>query len=569
MMKNIPDIDKIFKDGLDEHQEPVPAAVWEALNNDLDKKQAAHFKEKYFQMKRLAIVALLLIVFSACYMFYFSSAAKKGTVTGEQPISKNDPQQNTADNQSANKTSTGKSTKTGAEDAALTDKKTTAGSEVKENITATSKGTVAAGAENSRASTTSNNNKLSTTNDAAAKNTAQALITKTIISPATSQKLHGENLEQKTAVNNKSGAKSTYLHANDLPDNDQSATASHLYHIDGLKKDQSGVAGKTGSDKMYAHRNNNKNVALADTSITARTYPLYSLPDQPVYSSAEPAVIENPSSGLSTFIFTDSVQQHVQLETARAATAKKNAASIHRFSLEAFGAPNHSFKRLKNDEFLAAPGRDKKEAEHSEQQGSSFSAGLLVDYAVSKHISLQTGLVYTSSKTDIASKTVYARQDNNGHAKYELNCSSGYVYISPKTGSTPAIGDSMKVMGSSAHISYLGVPVSVSYVLKYGKFVFKPGAGLSLNFLTSNNSQTRFGNNPNWPREKETGEIAGLKKAYLDASAGLGIDYMISRRIGVGVRPLFRWALTSINKNTPVQVFQNFTSLEAGVKINL
>jgi len=192
---------------------------------------------------------------------------------------------------------------------------------------------------------------------------------------------------------------------------------------------------------------------------------------------------------------------------------------------------------------------------------------LLVNYGVSKHILLQSGIVFSSAKTSIAPKIIYARADNSGHARYELNCSPGYAYYTPKTGSLPAVGDSVRIMGSSASVSYLGIPVSFQYVMKAGRFLFKPGAGLSLNFLTSNNSSTNFGFSTG--NSKENTSIDGLRKAYLDGSLGMGIEYMISRKVSVGVRPLVRWAITSINKNTPVRTYQNFTSLETGMRINL
>jgi hypothetical protein len=265
-------------------------------------------------------------------------------------------------------------------------------------------------------------------------------------------------------------------------------------------------------------------------------------------------------------LLNDSITKNVKKQVA-ISKAKNNAISIHRFSLMVFGAPNHSFTRLQNDGRLSGPGHDKNEVLRSEQQGSSFSAGILVNYGLSGHLTIQSGLVFSAATTVIAPKTIYAKPDNNGHARYELNCSSGYAYFAPKTGSQPAVGDSINIMGSSTSISYIGVPVSINYTIKAGKFLIKPGVGFSLNFLTGNHSATNF--NLNASNEKESANISGLKNNYLDGSLGLGIEYRLNRRISAGIRPLMRWALSSINKNTPVKTYQNYTSLETGLKINL
>ncbi len=71
MNKNLHDIDKIFKDGLEDHLEPAPPGVWDAVNNDLDKKQAFHFKEKYYRLKRMALAFFVVCGCRHCSIILF------------------------------------------------------------------------------------------------------------------------------------------------------------------------------------------------------------------------------------------------------------------------------------------------------------------------------------------------------------------------------------------------------------------------------------------------------------------------------------------------------------------
>ena len=277
--------------------------------------------------------------------------------------------------------------------------------------------------------------------------------------------------------------------------------------------------------------------------------------------------VPGPFKKIDQAPFLKSVVQNDSLKNAIALAKKMKASSAHSISLMPFISPNHSFTRLQDNSPFSGPGRNKNAAEREERQSTSFSAGVLFNYGLSKAVILQSGIVFSSAKTNISPKTIYVRPDNNGHPRYEFNCASGYSYIDTKTGSAPAIGDSIQVMGSSSTISYIAVPVSLIYVWQKGRFLLKPGIGVAINFLTAGKSATSFNNAGN--SQKEIAPISGLKNAYVDASVGFGTEYMLNRKISIGVRPLLRMAVTSINKNTPIKAYQNYLGLETGIKINL
>lgn len=238
-----------------------------------------------------------------------------------------------------------------------------------------------------------------------------------------------------------------------------------------------------------------------------------------------------------------------------------------RFSLSVFAAPNFSFDRLEDDDRLAGPGRNRHEAHRDEQEKASFSLGLLVHYALSGRWELQSGFTYTSTSTMLAPKTVYARQAG-GRTCYELPQASGYSYLSPKGSSQPAVGDSARTSGTVSRLRYLGIPAAVSYRLSTGRFSFRPSLGVGLNILAGGETSTRL--SPSAGSESAaTAAIDGLKPAYLDGQIGFGIEYGLSKKITVGLRPNARVAITPINTETPVRSYQDFLGLEAGLRVRL
>jgi hypothetical protein len=253
------------------------------------------------------------------------------------------------------------------------------------------------------------------------------------------------------------------------------------------------------------------------------------------------------------------------LPQTAAAPARSGLRNTHVFSLSVFAAPNLSFDHLEDDARLAGPGQNRQDIHRRENEHVSFSGGVIADYGLTEKISIQAGLTITSSSNTISPGVVYARPDNNGHTRYELHCSSGTVYISPKGTIQPAAGDSAKTSGTSVRLTYVGIPAGVSFRIKTGRLSFYPGLGVGLNILASGKTTTGL-SSPNG-NEITTAPVSGLKPAYMEGQIGVGMEYDLGNRISVGIRPTARMALTPINKETPVRSFQNFLSVQAGVRL--
>ncbi len=544
MKKNLHEIDKLFKDALDGHLEAAPPGVWDAVNNDLDKKQALHFRQKYFRLKRVALILLLFAFSGIAYTLFIVKPSQQNKKIAE----KTSPAQlenniDTAANATAKNSGEEKTAVVKNSNALKT------GPATREADSKSAEATNNAGAKNkeaAEANTTSTQNLPGETSASNIKTNAASV-----------------KIQTNTIVNNKNAGNQQKI---------KTGNAVLLAAASSKSKTKNGLTDKVYNDLIVEEDNANSNaeeknnIAKTDkpvqrtvTPLAPYLYSLALLPGAPAYETpASVTTIESSS-------FLNAIQQNQLLQN----TFPKNKPAFKpSFSIMPFASINHSFTRLENDEVLAGPGRNKKTAERDEKQGGSFSAGILVNYNFSRSFILQSGIVYTSATTNILPKIIYARPDNFGRTRYEFNCSSGYSYIDPKTGTNPAVGDSIQVAGSSSTLSYIGIPLSLNYVMQKGKFLFKPAVGFSVNFLTSGKSFTSF-NNASPGNPKETASISGLKTAYVDGSIGFGTEYMLSRKISIGIRPNLRMALSSINKNTPIKTYQNFLSLEAGLKINL
>ena len=608
MKKNLQDVDKLFKDALDEHLEPAPPGVWDTINNDLDKKQAFQFKEKYFRLKRFALVLLLFIFSGVAYLLFFVQPGKNNLITQKNvAVSKNNA--GSSADASSGQQVVGEDTKHGSkavgEDADhgsgttkndIVTTKDNAGSSrdassapqmvgentnhgAKENAIVSDARSSAVNPVNKKEDAAAGTNTTNESSVAVATTPSQKTVAlnkkpvlranereETMAGKTTTTNRFSHLPNNMKAANAWSAKRNLRIQNNDAASSATIAAHTKNHVIKGaartgndnyLRNGQySNTTGRSVKGQSVTTNDNNKQASL----LTAYLYqpPLLIIPAE--YGT--PGVVTDLAAG---FLSNHIIQNDSLLKEM--ALLPKKAPYRHAVSLSVFGSPNHSFTRLENDDLLAGPGRNKYAAEREEHQGTSYSAGILVNYGLTKSIILQSGIVFSSAKTIISPKTIYARPGNNGHAEYEFNCSSGYSYITPKTGPAPAVGDSIRAMGSSSVISYIGVPLSLNYVWQRGRFLLKPGIGLSVNFLTSGKSSTRFNSLPG--NEKTTSSIAGLKTAYMDGSVALGAEWMVNRKISVGIRPMLRMALTTINKNTPVKTYQNYLSWETGIRINL
>ena len=253
-------------------------------------------------------------------------------------------------------------------------------------------------------------------------------------------------------------------------------------------------------------------------------------------------------------------------------TSKKGAkkSKPFHFNLTPYFSPQFSFNRIEDNHRGGGgpqpPNGGREEIKRDELRQSSFSMGVLVDIPLGKKLSLLSGISYMNKNTRIEPKKIFAKLDNDGKVKYRFDCSSGYTYISPKTGTAPVIGDSVNATASINTLQYLGFPLAIKYNFNFKKFSISPVAGAVANFLVKQKIETAL--IVGTTKEKQTiNSIQGLRPTYFNAFTGIAVAYKLNKRISLSFTPTGNFALSSITKDAAVKSYPNSFGLLAGVKI--
>ena len=206
--------------------------------------------------------------------------------------------------------------------------------------------------------------------------------------------------------------------------------------------------------------------------------------------------------------------------------------------------------------------------EGEEKHEFSSTYGALIDYKINKRWGVQSGITFSNTNINTEPEIIYAQPDNTGNIKYRINTSSGYGFILPSYSANPSIGDSLYAFTSTHLLRYVGIPLSATYSIVKGKFIFSAKAGASINFLTKGKIETTV--EKGFDNSTETiNNIQGLKKLYFTGLAGIGVDYKFTKRTSLAFVPTMRFALNSINKNAIVKSFPMSFGSSIGLKINL
>ncbi|MBS1511418.1 MAG: outer membrane beta-barrel protein [Bacteroidetes bacterium] len=580
MGENLHDIDKLFRDPIEDYEEMPSSKVWDAIDNGLDKNNVIQIKRKYNNLRRIAIALLLLLLGTVIY-----EVQKKPS--GEL-VQHNVEKNNTTQQQGNN----------------ISSKPNSKSSAIDNNATSNTVQNNASTADASSATNTTGNNTAATASDDISRKDADKVKQETIASNQ-KQEPKGDNI---TSGSSRLSNHGQTVNAADEGDDVTKKAASDNRIVNeagnttvtkGNKKKlntsrtkiniKAGAAANPGEDddKTVSVKSNNKKIIGKRTKTTIKnsaggeddnvnseavagkaTNPATVKELNGVYSAKAEKLEQFKNSKLIALADKRSTPDVVVNTTALAKNKPAKKAKPVHFDVMPFYAPQFSFNRLEDDRHDPGPqprnGRE--EIKHDEQNMKTEAFGLAFGVSIGDKWSVETGISYMRREISIEPKQIYARMDNNGNIRYRFDCSSGYTYITPKAGTTPAVGDSAVAASAQNTLKYVSVPLMVKYHFNLGKFSIVPGVGAAINFLNGQKIETEVVQG-NSKEIQTTNNIVGMKSRYFNAIASLALEYNFNRRWAISLAPSGNFALSSINKDAAVKSFPDALGVTAGIKI--
>ncbi|MBK8712999.1 MAG: outer membrane beta-barrel protein [Niastella sp.] len=512
MDKNLHNIEDLFHAALDDNEETPSQNVWEKIDRQLDKDNIVSIKRKYTNLKRFAVMLLLLLISFALFDVYKINTLSKGNGLAKYDNSIK------SDKQSKSNIITGKGS----------EKNTETNSAV---ITDTSSNINDRKDKPSPEDITTNNQKLTNQHQ-------DVPIDKT-------------QLQKLNKVEKIYSSKNIKKTQEDLTSNQKKKrNTKGSYRIKITSPDPV-------EDKESTDQND-----YADNQIPYLPKKNTRPPEEDKLKTKD----STDTKKLSTLIVSAKPKIADSSNNTIAKTASKKTSKSSRFSFTPFFSPDIAWYRLQDDKTGQPDNASEIEKEEKHEFSSTF--GILADYKINKHWGLQSGVTLSNTNITVNPKTIYAQQDNTGGVKYRINTSSGYGYVLPSFSTNPAIGDSLYAFTSTHSLQYIGIPLAVTYNITKGKFKFNALAGIAANILTKAKLEATLEKGFNNSIET-LDNIRGLKKVYFSGLAGIGVDYKLTKKTALVFEPTMRFALNSINKDAPVKSYPMSFGFNVGLKIGL
>jgi hypothetical protein len=538
MSKNLHDIDKLFRDSLEGHEEMPSDKVWDALDNNLDKSNVISIKRKYNNLKRIAIVLLLLLLGTIVYEIQSKKTGKGGIeVVKNNGTDKNENKKNITGNTTQN-SGTGKSDQ-GANDQVKSDN-----------------------------STASGNREVNNAGKDSGVSTDKDMVNSTLLTPADQKANKKTEIGVQQKANLKLKIRNPKIEngeeiANEsivLPEGNKSSIKKSTIHKTRITIKNATAAEDINDEESTVLKNNNTTKVKSAVAVSNE---LRALQNEEMES-----IPANLKKSEMVKVSVKRISPDANVATVAVKIKNNKSAKPFHFNLMPFYSPQFSFNRLEDDHRDPGPqprnGRE--QIKEDEQRERSSSLGVLVEIPLGKKWGLQSGITLLNKEISIEPKKIFAKLDIDGKVKYRFDCSSGYTFISLKAGTTPAVGDSVNAVASTNTLQYVGIPLAVNYTISLGKFSVIPTLGTTINFLTRQKIETELvGASTN---EKQTiSTIQGLKKTYFNAFAGVALEYNVSKKIALNITPVSNFALSAINKDAAVKSYPNSFGVAGGVKI--
>jgi hypothetical protein len=203
----------------------------------------------------------------------------------------------------------------------------------------------------------------------------------------------------------------------------------------------------------------------------------------------------------------------------------------------------------------------------NEQALVSYSAGLDVNYAITKRLNVSSGLYFSEIgqvSTDIPLETSSPYYDVY-NSNYAIHTSTGNInvkgtpndlvyLINPKAALKGGSLNGIAAQGEMVEADfvqsyeYYEIPVMVNYKLIDKKFNVNLSGGVSANIMHGNNTYVLS----NKTKYDIDAEVENLNTVNYSGVIGMSMQYPLLKRLHLNLQPLFRYALKPINESETV-----------------
>lgn len=191
---------------------------------------------------------------------------------------------------------------------------------------------------------------------------------------------------------------------------------------------------------------------------------------------------------------------------------------------------------------------------NSKNYTTTLSIGLAGSYAINDKLSLKTGVnsINLSYNTNDVLFESRMREVDNNIPTISRNANASNMVFSSKNGTVNEIsGDVENVIidnnigALKQNISYIEVPLELSYKLIDKKFGVEIIGGMSTLFLNQNNISLVTNG-----LEMEVGRANNLNNIHFSSNVGLGFKYSFWKSFNANFQPMFKYQINTFNQNS-------------------
>ncbi len=197
-----------------------------------------------------------------------------------------------------------------------------------------------------------------------------------------------------------------------------------------------------------------------------------------------------------------------------------------------------------------------------EKVNYSFSAGIKIQYDLSKHLGFATGATYSTLSYTSDLTTIYADYNVKNQLNYLYTTSCGNIEIPNDNVTAIQKGDSLKLNTKCKQsVKFISIPLMVNYQLTKNRFSIYGFTGVAANFVLLATAKLQLNNTPT----TIINHVDGIKKMNYSFLVSAGVRYRAFNHLGIFIEPSYRGSINSLTQNISVNCYPFSLGLKMGL----